>query len=131
MVLIIGGYAQGQLEYVKQNYDVAKEKFFEGCLPDTFSTGAGRNQEAVVLMNLNAWASKEILANKDPMDRLEEVLKLYPNLILISDEVGSGIVPMEAEERRLREDIGHMQVELAKRADEVVRVACGIGQRIK
>ena len=34
-------------------------------------------------------------------------------------------------ERDFREWIGRVQVLLAKEADEVIRVICGIGQRIK
>ena len=55
----------------------------------------------------------------------------YPDCILICDEIGNGIVPMEAEERTYRECTGRILEGLAAQADEVVRVVCGIGQKIK
>ena len=57
--------------------------------------------------------------------------KIHPDCILICDEIGNGIVPMEAEERIYRERTGRILEQLAAQADEVVRVVCGIGQKIK
>ena len=50
---------------------------------------------------------------------------------MISDEIGNGIVPMDAFEREYREQTGRILIELAKEAEEVIRVICGIGQKIK
>ena len=47
------------------------------------------------------------------------------------DEIGNGIVPLDAFEREYREQTGRAEILLAKKADEVVRVICGIGQKIK
>ena len=60
-----------------------------------------------------------------------EFVEKYPNCVIISDEVGNGIVPIEAFEREYRERTGRILVELAKKAEEVERVICGIGQKIK
>ena len=54
-----------------------------------------------------------------------------PDCILICDEIGNGIVPVDAFERRYREQVGRILIEVAKRADRVERVICGLGQRIK
>ena len=43
----------------------------------------------------------------------------------------NGIVPIDSFEREYRERTGRILVKLAEQADEVVRVVCGIGQRIK
>ena len=51
--------------------------------------------------------------------------------MIISDEIGNGIVPVDAFERDYRERTGRMLITLASQADEVVRVICGIGQKIK
>ena len=51
--------------------------------------------------------------------------------MIISEQIGCGIVPADAQERAIREKIGRMQIRLAETADEVVRVICGIGQKIK
>ena len=65
------------------------------------------------------------------MKKLYQHIEESPDTILISDEIGNGIVPMDPHEREYREQSGRVLIELAGRADEVVRVVCGIGQKIK
>ena len=50
---------------------------------------------------------------------------------VIMNEVGNGIIPMEAEKRRYREAVGQFGCLAAASADEVVRVFCGLGTKIK
>ncbi len=54
-----------------------------------------------------------------------------PNCVIISDEIGNGIVPVDAFERTYRERTGRILVQLAGQAEEVERVICGVGQKIK
>lgn len=54
-----------------------------------------------------------------------------PQLILVSNELGYGVVPMEKSDRMWRETVGRICTELAKEAEEVVRVVCGLGMRLK
>ena len=51
--------------------------------------------------------------------------------ILIGEEVGSGIVPMDAYQRRWREETGRIYCMLAEQAVQVWRVTGSIGQKIK
>ena len=51
--------------------------------------------------------------------------------LLISDEIGYGLVPIDDFEREYREFHGRVMTELAEQADRVERVVCGIPQRIK
>lgn len=51
--------------------------------------------------------------------------------IIISDEIGNGVVPMDTFERKYREETGRLLIKLAEEAEEVERILCGIGQRIK
>lgn len=51
--------------------------------------------------------------------------------ILVTDEIGCGIVPVEYFERIYREETGRICCLAASRASQVWRVCCGIGQRIK
>ena len=50
---------------------------------------------------------------------------------VIMDEIGNGIIPLDRFERNYREQAGIFGCYLARRADEVIRVICGIGNRIK
>ena len=63
------------------------------------------------------------------------VLKMYDepltDKIIIMDDVSQGVVPIDTDRRAWREDVGRTMLWLAKEADEVHRVFCGLGQRIK
>ena len=52
-------------------------------------------------------------------------------LVIISDEIGYGLVPVDVFEREYREKSGRVNCYLAEKADQVIRVVCGIGSRIK
>lgn len=55
----------------------------------------------------------------------------HPDTVIICDEVGSGIVPLDSFEREYRERLGRLLCEIAAKAERVERIVCGIGQRIK
>jgi adenosylcobinamide kinase/adenosylcobinamide-phosphate guanylyltransferase len=48
------------------------------------------------------------------------------NIIIVTNEVGSGIVPLDAMTRTYRDHAGWLNQDIAKVADEVVLVACGL-----
>lgn len=50
---------------------------------------------------------------------------------VICDEVGCGVIPLDAGDRAWREAVGRLCCDLAERATAVVRVCCGIPQVIK
>lgn len=125
MILVLGGYAQGKLQYIKNNYDIEESKIYDAQMPEN------SNACPIVINNLNEWARDMYNKNIDATERLEVVLTLNPNCIIISDEIGNGIVPIDPVQRGFREWMGRLQIELASRADEVVRITCGIGQKIK
>lgn len=51
--------------------------------------------------------------------------------MIVANEVGSGVVPVSAQERAFREAVGRALCVIAQEACEVTRVVCGIGVRIK
>lgn len=131
MILIIGGFAQGKLHYVKQNYvhceDGQEVAVLDGTLELPTETGALQ----VIVNHLHRYIWEQLRQGPDPEGMIENFGKEHPDCILICDEIGNGIVPMEAEERTYRERTGRILEQLAAQADEVVRVVCGIGQKIK
>ena len=54
-----------------------------------------------------------------------------PDIILVSQEVGYGVVPMDAFDRKYREAVGRVCTDLASKSKKVIRVVCGIGTVIK
>ena len=55
----------------------------------------------------------------------------FEDMTVVCNELGCGIVPMDAFEREWREAVGRLCCDIAKRADKVYRVCCGIPQCIK
>lgn len=50
---------------------------------------------------------------------------------VVCDEIGCGVVPMDAGERDWREATGRLCCDIAAQADRVYRVCCGVAQCIK
>ena len=55
----------------------------------------------------------------------------HPDAVVVADEIGCGIVPMDPKERAWREAAGRALCVIARQSGQVVRVFCGIGVRIK
>lgn len=66
-----------------------------------------------------------------PQDFARELIRRNPETIVCCDEIGSGIHPLDREDRSWREETGRALCILAEASEKVVRVFCGIGQRIK
>lgn len=64
-------------------------------------------------------------------DLIEAIQKTEVTTIIVSNEVGSGIVPMNALARRFRDLVGLSNQMVAKYADEVVFMRAGIPVKIK
>ena len=131
MILIIGGFAQGKLHYVKQHYGHGEDGQAWLILDGTLDVPAGADASQVIVNHLHRYIREQLRQGKDPEEVVESFCREHADCILICDEIGNGIVPLEAEERNYRERTGRTLEKLAAEADEVVRVVCGIGQRIK
>ena len=127
MKLVIGGCAQGKLDYVLMKYHLQEDMVWDGMLPDDEKM----SQNPVIINHFHKWVKQRILDEGCPEEEVLSFLDRYEDCIIISDEIGNGIVPMEAFEREYRERVGRILVQLADRAKEVERVICGIGQKIK
>ena len=125
MRLVIGGYAQGKLDYVLGKYNLEMKQVWNGEIP------VEEVNEPVVFYRFHEWMKTEILNKNHPEETILNLLKRYSDIIIVSDEIGNGIVPIDAFEREYRERTGRILIELAKQAESVERVICGIGQKIK
>lgn len=130
MEVYIGGYAQGKLRYVLQTHSEERFKVLYGeqmgaCVWDS------EPKERIVVNHFHLWVKKLLAEGKNPEQETALWLEAHEDCIIISDAVGNGIVPMEAEEREYRERLGRIQTNLAQKAERVERILCGIGQRLK
>ena len=113
MDLYIGGYAQGKKEYARKQAETPEQKIID---------------------NVHLWFKQLLEEEKNPGEAEQVILSycdLNPDVILICDEIGNGIIPMEKKERDYRERLGRLLIELAGKADHVERIICGLGQRLK
>ena len=129
MKLIIGGYAQGKLNYAVTKYNVAEDHVFECVLPSIEE--AEKLEGTIIVSSLHKWIRKRIKEGGRPEEEISSFVKKHADSVIICDEIGNGIVPMDPFERVYRERTGRIQVKLAADAEEVERVVCGIAQKIK
>lgn len=114
MVLIVGGSAQGKLAFARRELGVAA--WSDGTLG-----------EAGCVYGLH----RAIRALPEPRGALASWLAAHPDGVVICDEVGCGVVPLDRDERAWRELVGRICCELAEQAAAVYRVCCGMGVRLK
>lgn len=132
MKLVIGGYAQGKLNYLLKGDRLSEYEILDGMLPEEGQMRQLRSENKTVVINhFHQWVKTAISQGTDPEEEIMRFAEKMPDSIIISDEVGNGIVPLDPFEREYRERTGRLLVRLAEISDEVVRVICGIGQRIK
>ena len=110
MILVVGGSFQGKTEFARKNFPNAK--YF--------------NQ-------LHMFIKKRLEAGKTQDEILDEVRDAVSEglWVVISDEIGNGVVPHDPLDRQWREVTGRILISLAKDSSEVYKIVCGIGQRIK
>ena len=114
MVLIVGGMAQGKLEFAKRALGVTA--WSEGVL----------GEESCV-----HGLHRALRALPDPEAAIGAWLEAHPDGVLICDEVGCGVTPADPRQRMAREQTGRLCAALASRAQKVVRVCCGVPIVIK
>ena len=129
MKLILGGYAQGKLNYAVTKYNVAEDHVFECVLPSIEE--AEKLEGTIIVSSLHKWIRKRIKEGGRPEEEISAFVKKHADSVIICDEIGNGIVPMDPFERVYRERTGRILVKLASDAEEVERVVCGIAQKIK
>jgi adenosylcobinamide kinase / adenosylcobinamide-phosphate guanylyltransferase len=97
--------------------------------------GAAPAGAAVLVDCLTLWLTNRMLAEADieaEIGRLEVGLSRRSSLtVLVSNEVGSGIVPDNALARRFADLQGRLNQRLAARADRVVLVVAGLPLIVK
>ena len=81
--------------------------------------------------HFHLFVRRSVEAGRDLSDFAEILQEKNPSLIIVKNEIGCGVVPMDPAERKYREQDGRLSEKLAACAGTVVRVLCGIGQVIK
>jgi len=109
MKLVIGGANQGKREYAKERYGES-----ENFIADFHLTVLDLVKRGV-----------------DPVEYISGRMAEYADKVIICDDIFCGIVPEDPLARKWRESLGRALAIIAKESDEVIRVFCGLGMKIK
>ena len=126
MVYIIGGSYQGKREYAQETFKLSESDVFV-CTEEIAEIDFSKR----IIANIERFALGCVKRGEEPREYWEAHLDLLQDSILISDDISCGVVPMDATIRAWREATGRANNYLAREADQVIRVFCGIGQVIK
>ena len=122
MIFVIGGAHQGKTDYIRElGYGEIFDADESGVLD--FSTGAVRG--------LDRWALGCVRRGESPVEEFAKREAEWRSCALIGVDFSCGVVPVDAELRRWREENGRLNSYLASRAERVVRLFCGIPQILK
>lgn len=126
MKMVIGGAYQGKLEYALKWTGYKKEDFLDGgfCGPEEIFEAKGINR-------FHEYVKRYLEQREDWEGFVKELFERNPDLVVVTNELGYGVVPCDASDRRWREATGRICTELAKNARAVTRVVCGIGMVLK
>lgn len=124
MILVTGGCFQGKTAYACDTFGVDKEEAADGM-----TCSFAEIESTKLLYHFHEYIRRMMMEEKElDLDRLMEV---NPDLILVTNELGYGVVPIDKFDRAYREKTGRVCCQVALRAKEVHRVVCGIGTIIK
>lgn len=124
MEMVIGGAFQGKAAFAEKMYPgISWVKGNEISREELFSARG--------VVGFHEFIKKEMEQGSSVEDLAEELIRKNPEVILVSDEVGYGVVPVDAFQRAYREAVGRTCTKLASFSRKVTRVVCGIGTVIK
>ena len=124
MRIITGGAFQGKRAFAEKLYPGVEWTDGGRCALDEIRT-------CRAVYGFHEFVKRWIKQGKSWEELASLMLEENRDLILICDEIGCGLVPVDAFEREYRESTGRVMNALAEQAERVDRVVCGIGRRIK
>ena len=124
MKMIIGGAFQGKTLLANKIYPEI-----------VWVNGGDADWEMIAsaqgILCFHEFIRKEMQTGNDVSELAERLIQVNPQVVLVSDEVGYGVVPIDAFDRAYREAVGRVCTKLAAYSTQVTRVVCGIGTVIK
>ena len=137
MELVIGGSFQGKLAYAQRKLKQRNIIVTEAEILDGGEIGAPeparRTETPKILNRLHELVRRQIWTGtpQTVTQILDELLRENPENVIVCDEVGYGVVPVDEREERYREEVGRTLCYLAERAERMERVVGGIAMRIR
>lgn len=126
MILITGGAYQGKRKFAGERFGISEEKMLDGGV-----CGFDEVFSAECVYGYHKLIKRLMAQGEDPVGYTERLCRENSGMILILDEVGCGIIPLDKGERQWREQTGRCGCTAAGHSVQVWRVTCGIAQIIK
>lgn len=120
MILIIGGAYQGKLDYAREQFGIS-EADIHNC--DSGEIDFSRRCICAI--------EEFTFGHNDPIGYFKATKEQWADSILVCQDIFCGVVPMGAENRSWRQNTGRLCQYLAGEADQVIRIFCGLEQRLK
>lgn len=124
MKLVIGGAYQGKKDYAAKKYGILEWADGRSCGFDDIYTSSG-------IHHFHEYVRRGLIEGRDLSGLAQSLAEKNGELVIVSNELGYGVVPIDAFDRKFREEHGRLCCKLAEASDEVSRVICGIGTVIK
>ena len=126
MILVFGGAYQGKLAYVLERFELT-EKDVLFCEDSDTSVPSGKK----AINSLENWVLALVKEDLDIGALTKMLLEQCKDSIVICSDISGGVVPVDPRMRKWREAVGQVMGALAREADEVIRLFCGIPTRLK
>ena len=124
MRMIIGGAFQGKMEYAQKEYPGIRWVDGAACSEEELLQCEG-------VYHFHLYIRKSMEKYEEMRLFADRIIRENPQIVIITDEIGYGLVPIDAFERRYREETGRICTRRAAFSERVDRVVCGIGLPIK
>lgn len=126
MKLIVGGVFQGKKAFARN---------LTGSDLQEAADGMTCNYEDIfrvpLIYHFHEYVKRRMQEGLPYRQLAGELAEKNPDIVIVTNELGYGVVPIEAFDRKYREDTGRLCCELAAASEQVWRVCCGIGTCIK
>lgn len=126
MELVIGGAYQGKQDVTVRIFELNPSEILNGA-----NCSLQEALQARAIRNFHLLIRSMMEKKQSPEEFFEQLKDQNPDVILISNEVGYGIVPLERFEREWRETTGRICCMAAQEAIHVIRVVAGNAVYIK
>ena len=125
MKLVVGGAFQGKFNFVKKQFPDVKEWL------DGYTCSRSEIFACKGMVHFHDFIKRELKEGRSTEGLAEEIIEKNPDIIIVSNELGYGVVPVDPFDRKYREATGRICTRIAAKSSQVIRVVCGIGTVIK
>lgn len=129
MILIIGGAYHNKLAYALKTYNLSQDDMQDGAgcpLDNVFSKKGIYNLHLLI----RRYMENNLLNTENSNELIEKIVSSNMEII-ICDEIGSGIIPLDSFERKYRDMVGSIVSAISEKACKVIRIYYGIPSILK